>query len=173
MNGKNLRGIFILLLYLFSILLSAWLVQYVGVVPVWFGVNAPAGAYVIGLTMVLRDLLQDQLGARPVYVAIIIGALLSAFVSPNIAFASAIGFCISELVDQFVYTPIRKHSLVFAVIISNVVSILVDTIIFLYSVFGNFDYFIGQVLAKFFATIFAVVALTFFYKLRDRKTIHS
>ena len=157
------------LTYLATIILSAALVEYVGIVPVGFGLVAPAGAYVIGITMVFRDLTQDQLGPWWTYSALVLGTILSALVSPAIAFAAAAAFLISETLDQLVYTPIRKVSLVWAVLASNTVGIIADSIIFVGLAFGSLDYAPGQMWAKALATIGCLVILKILY--RNRTTM--
>jgi len=60
----------------------------------WFGVKAPSGVLIIGLSFTLRDLVQRRLGIRWSISGIGVGALLSYCLSPVIAIASGVAFLI-------------------------------------------------------------------------------
>lgn len=156
-------------IYLATIVVSAALVAYVGVVPVGLGLMAPAGAYVVGVTMVFRDLAQDQLGPFWTYGALLVGTLLSVLVSPTIALAAAVAFLVSETLDQLTYTPLRKHSLVVAVLASNAVGIVADSLLFTQLAFGSTEFAVGQMWAKAVSTVAAVLVLKAIYR---RRTSH-
>lgn len=168
--ARHRLGALYVTVYLVTIVASAALVAYVGVVPVGLGLMAPAGAYVVGVTMVFRDLAQDQLGPRWTYAALLVGTLLSVLVSPSIAFAAAVAFLVSETLDQLTYTPLRKHSLVIAVLASNAVGIVVDSLLFTQLAFGSTEFAVGQIWAKAVATIVAVVVLKLIYRRRTTDT---
>lgn len=174
---KNQRtaGYLLAAAYLASILVAAWLVAFVGIVPVGLGLMAPAGAYVIGLTLVLRDMTQDQLGPWATYIVVIIGTILSWFLSPTVAVASAVAFLASETVDMIVYTPIRaRGKIVAAVVTSNVISIVLDSFLFVTIAFGYEPGFIvGQIWAKAVATALSAVFLVWLYRNRtDRRPMY-
>src|SRR5215212_46416 len=76
------------LLYVATIFAANWAIASFGVVPVGFGLMAPAGVYFAGLAFTFRDLTQEKLGRRAVIFAILLGAALSALVSPQFALAS-------------------------------------------------------------------------------------
>lgn len=168
-RSRMVRGYVYLTVYLVSIVVAAALVAYVGVVPVGLGLVAPAGAYVIGLTMVFRDLTQDQLGPWRTYAGLVAGTILSAFISPTIAVAAAVAFLVSETLDQLTYTPLRRKSLVLAVVASNVVGIVADSLLFTWLAFGSTEYAPGQMWAKAVSTVAAVVVLKAIYR---RRTTH-
>jgi uncharacterized PurR-regulated membrane protein YhhQ (DUF165 family) len=131
-----------------------------GVVPVGFGLEAPAGVYLAGLALTLRDLAQDRLGRGPIVAAIAVGAALSALVSPAFALASGAAFLASELADFAVYTPLRRRrGLLPAVLASNAVGLAVDSALFLALAFGSLDLLWGQALGKAWATLAAVAIL--------------
>lgn len=165
-RSRYIHGAIYICVYLTTIILSAWLVNTVGVVPVGFGLYAPAAAYVVGVTMVFRDLTQDQLGPRFAYGAMLVGTLLSVIVSPLIAFAAGMAFLVSETLDQLVYTPVRKVSLVWAVLLSNAVGIIADSLIFTQLAFGSTEYAPGQIWAKIVSTIIVVLVLKLIYRKR-------
>lgn len=167
---RRKRGLTLLALYLASIIGSALAVIYIGPVPVGFGLQAPAGAYIIGITLVLRDLTQDQLGPKATYCAIIAGTIISAIFSPQVAIGSALGFLVSETLDMIAYTPIRSRGhLAAGIIISNAISITADSYVFLKIAFGDLTFFWGQVWAKVLFTILSIIVLSFIYKDRDDK----
>lgn len=169
MNPRHSRGIILALAYLTAIVFSNWLVNAVGIVPVGFGLMAPAAAYVIGLIMVLRDLTQDQLGPYWAYLAMLIGTGLSFIFSPQVAIAAAAAFLISETADQLVYTPLRRKSIIVAVLASNTVGIIADSFIFVWIAFGTTDFVAGQIWAKALSTVAVVILLKLIY--RHRTTI--
>lgn len=170
-NTRQQKGLALAAAYLATIVIAAWLVVTVGIVPVGFGLYAPAAAYVVGLTMTLRDLTQDQLGPKATYLAMIGATILSALLSPQVALASAGAFFASETLDFLVYTPIRKRGhLITAVLLSNTVGIAADSFIFLRLAFGNLDYFAGQCWAKIVGTIVAIIILKIVYRNRTDMT---
>jgi uncharacterized PurR-regulated membrane protein YhhQ (DUF165 family) len=83
-----LRRIVPLVGYIAVIVLANWAIQAFGLVPVGLGLYAPAGVYFAGLAFTLRDLVQEQLGRAWTIGAILIGALLSAAISPQFALAA-------------------------------------------------------------------------------------
>lgn len=145
--------------YIATIILANWSIRAFGVVPVGFGLFAPAGVYWVGLTFTLRDLTQERLGRRATVIAVLIGALVSALVSPQLALASVGAFLVSELLDMAVYTPLRARSWLLAVAASNTVGLVVDSILFLSLAFGSLQYLAGQVVGKAEMTILAVAVL--------------
>lgn len=158
-------------LYVGSIVLAAYLVATYGAIPVGLGLYAPAGAYVIGVTMVLRDLTQDQLGPKWTYAAILIGTGLSAAISPAVAVASAVAFLGSETLDMLVYTPLRARGrVVTAILASNLVGTIVDSFLFLIIAFGSLELFTGQVWAKLVSTALAALAVGLLHAKRQDKT---
>ena len=153
------RGALFLVAYISTIFLANWLVHHYGVVPVGFGLVAPAGVYAVGLAFTLRDLTQTCLGVWAVVAAIVVGAGLSFLVSPTLAVASAAAFLFSELADLSVYTPLEKRGWLPAVVASNTVGLVVDSILFLWLAFGSFDYLAGQVVGKAWMTLAAIPVL--------------
>lgn len=152
-----------------------WAIGNFGPVPVGFGLFAPAGIYFAGLTFGLRDVVQDKGGRRWVIGLIFVGAFISFLISGgekipsgvvSIALASGIAFLFSESADFFVYTPLRERNWVWAVVASNVVGSVVDSVIFLSLAFGSLNFLTGNVLGKFWMTLPAVALVGFF---RGRK----
>jgi queuosine precursor transporter len=145
--------------YIAVIVLANWAIQTFGVVPVGFGLAAPAGVYFAGLAFTLRDLVQEQLGRTWTILAIVVGAGLSALVSPQFALASGIAFLVSELADLAVYTPLRQRHWLAAVALSNTVGLAIDSALFLTLAFGSLDFLAGQIVGKLWMTLLAVALL--------------
>jgi hypothetical protein len=145
-------GLFVATVYAANRALTEW-----GVVPVGFGLEAPAGVYFAGLGFLLRDWLHELAGRAWVIVAILTGAALSFALGADatipggyvpIAVASAAAFLISELADFSVYTPLRERTLAGAVGASQVVGATVDSLLFLWLAFGSVALFWGQFVGK-------------------------
>ncbi|MFN8524922.1 MAG: VUT family protein [Chloroflexota bacterium] len=145
--------------YIATIFGANWAIQSFGVVPVGAGLVAPAGVYFAGLAFTLRDLTQEALGRWWAVGAIVVGAALSAFVSPQFALASGVAFLVSEMADFAVYTPLRERAWLSAVVASNVVGLVADSVLFLSLAFGSLDFLAGQVVGKAWMTVLAVAAL--------------
>lgn len=149
-----------LIFYVLCVPAANWAITTFGVVPIGFGLMAPAGVFFAGLSFSLRDAVQERLGRAWTLAAIGAGALLSLVVSdPFVALASGAAFLVSELADFAVYQPLRERGLVRAVVASNVVGSVVDSALFLLLAFGSLDFLAGQVWGKFEVTLATVVVL--------------
>jgi uncharacterized PurR-regulated membrane protein YhhQ (DUF165 family) len=110
---------------------------------------APSGVLMIGLALVLRDMVQRRLGRAVALAAIVAGAALSGAVAPpQLVFASAAAFLLSELADFAVYTPLQSRGLVLAVLASSVIGLIADSLLFLWLAFGSLDFLAGQIVGK-------------------------
>ncbi|MFE9292032.1 hypothetical protein [Streptomyces olivaceus] len=117
MNVPARAGILTLLAYIATIPAANLAVTHFGVVPVGLGYTAPAGVYMVGLALILRDLVREAAGRGAVLTAIAIGTLLSYLLAdPNLATASAIAFAVAELMDFGVYEPLRQRGLLLAML---------------------------------------------------------
>ena len=148
--------------YALSVFGANWAIVTFGIVPVGFGLMAPAGVYFAGLTFTLRDLVHEHAGRRWALAAVLLGAALSAALSGPLALASGAAFLVSELADLAVYTPLRRRSWLGAVTASNVVGLAVDSALFLWLAFGSLDFLAGQIVGKAWMTMAAVVLLAMF-----------
>lgn len=142
--------------YILTIFTANWAIQRYGLVSVGFGLTAPAGVYFVGLAFTLRDLTQDRLGREWTLIAIAAGAALSAIVSPTFAVASGAAFLVSELADFVVYQSLRERRWLLAVTLSNVVGLVVDSMLFLWLAFGSLAFIEGQIVGKGLMTALAV-----------------
>jgi len=127
-----------------------WALTEFGVVPIGFGLHAPAGVFFAGLGFLLRDALW-------VVAAILVGACLSFLLGASavipgghvsIAVASGCAFLLSEFADFSVYAPLRERTMGGAVALSQVVGAAVDSALFLWLAFGSLALFAGQVFGK-------------------------
>lgn len=100
-----------------------------------FGLIIPAGSVFVGLTFLMRDLVQMKHGAKNTTWAILMAAGFSAGFSvglgdtAHVAAASIVAFLVSELVDTLIYTMLRS-SFYKRVVMSGVVGGLIDSGIF-------------------------------------------
>jgi uncharacterized PurR-regulated membrane protein YhhQ (DUF165 family) len=120
-----------------------WFVDHVGTevapglhtLPVGFGEEAPSGFVLVGISLTLRDLVQRLLGVRWTVGGILVGAALAASINTDLAVASGVTFLLAELLDLSVYTPLQRRGLTVAVVASNVVGALADSVLFLWLAF--------------------------------------
>jgi uncharacterized PurR-regulated membrane protein YhhQ (DUF165 family) len=157
--------------YIATIFAANWAIQTFGVVPVGFGLMAPAGVYFVGLAFTFRDLAHEAVGRRWIVAAIVVGAGLSALVSPQFALASGVAFLASELADFAVYMPLRERGWLRAVALSNAVGLVVDSALFLWLAFGSLDFLPGQVVGKTWMTILAIALLWAYRRTRRKNSV--
>lgn len=119
--------------YIAAVVAANWLTNRFGFVPAGFGLMTTAGTYAAGAALLARDVVQDTTGRLSVLCAIAAGALLSAeFSTPALAVASGTAFLVAELADMAVYTPLRERGWARAVLVSNVLGAVLDTVVFLW-----------------------------------------
>lgn len=153
-------GMASLLAYLASILGANWAITYIGIVPVGFGLLAPAGVYAVGVTLTLRDLVQWSLGKPAALVALTVGAVLSYFIAdPTVATASAAAFLVSELIDFVVFTWLAPRWAT-AVFVGGLAGLIADSALFLLIAFGSLTFLPGQLLGKLYGVLAATMVIT-------------
>ena len=153
--------VYVALIWAANLAIERW-----GFVSVGFGLMAPAGVWFAGLAFSARDWTQEWLGRRWVVVAILVGAAVSWLISPAFAVASGAAFLASETVDFAAYTFLRRRNRYAAVIVSNAVGSVIDSLLFLYLAFGSTRFWEGQVVGKLWTVIPAVV-LIWLWRSRD------
>jgi queuosine precursor transporter len=156
--------------------LANWMIGHLGTVcvpngpcliPVAPGTMAPSGVLMIGIALVLRDLVQRRLGRAWALGAIVVGAALSWWLAPpKLVLASSAAFLLSELADFAVYTPLQRRRLVLAVLLSSLVGLVVDSVVFLLLAFGSLQFLAGQVVGKAWMVLLAL-PLIHWLRLRD------
>lgn len=118
--------------YVLCILFVNVLFMVVPPVDLGFGLFSPA-AIAAGVVFIARDFAQRAVGHRVLF-GMALGAVLSYFLaSPALAIASTLAFVVSELADWGVYT-VTKRPFHQRVLISSVLAVPVDSLIFLYMV---------------------------------------
>jgi uncharacterized PurR-regulated membrane protein YhhQ (DUF165 family) len=184
LNARKAEGIAYLIAYTACIPLASWMIGHVGVgcvppgpclLPVFpwgpegHPMMAPSGVLMVGLALVLRDLVQRRLGRHAALLAIVAGAALSGAVAPPaLVMASAGAFLVSELCDFAVYTPLQKRSLVLAVLLSSIVGLIADSLLFLYLAFGSLEFLEGQIVGK---TWMVLISLPIVHWIRKREGV--
>ncbi|MDF1719460.1 MAG: VUT family protein [Minwuia sp.] len=175
---RSREGLIALIGFALCIPLANWLIGNVGTVcypegpcliPVAPGVMAPSGVVMIGLALVLRDIVQRRLGIGWAIGAILAGAVLSGLVAPPaLVLASACAFLLAEAADMAVYTPLQKRQLVLAVVLSSLVGLVVDSVLFLYLAFGSLEFLEGQIIGKLWMVVLAIPVIRWLHK-RDQR----
>ena len=158
-----------LALYVLSIVAANVTLAVIGIVPVGFGLMAPAGVLWAGIALTLRDLVHDALGRWWAVGAIVAGAALSSLISPAFAMASGIAFLVSELADLGVYAPIRRRHWLTAITLSNTVGLVVDSVLFCWLA-GFLAFVPGQIVAKVYVTAITVAMLWLIRIVRNRQS---
>lgn len=161
-------------LYALTVVAANAAIALFGLVPVGFGLLAPAGVAFAGLALTLRDAVQEHAGRAWSVAAILAGALLSALLSgPQLAVASGAAFLVSELADLAVYTPLRRRTWAGAVLASNAVGLVIDSALFLWLAFGSLEFLAGQVVGKTWVTLATVALLLVWRRGRERLLLVS
>ena len=163
--------IILAVIYVMVIVAANWAIQRWGVVSVGFGLAAPAGVYFAGLVFSIRDALHETSNKYWIIGAIIVGALVSYSLEDGgkIAVASGSAFLLSEFADFAVYSPLRAKGKIKALLASNVVGLVADSILFLYLAFGSLEFLSGQVVAKAYMTV-GVILIMFAYRILFKRT---
>jgi uncharacterized PurR-regulated membrane protein YhhQ (DUF165 family) len=154
-------GVIAALLFVGTVFAANWAIQEFGPVWVWPGLVAPAGVYFVGLAFTLRDIVHSSLGRWAVVGCILVGAASSYLIAPSFALASGVAFLASETADLSVYEPLRKRGWLPAVVASNIVGAIVDSVLFLWLAFGSLAFLEGQVVGKLWMTAVAVAVIAF------------
>lgn len=148
----------LIFLFLACITLANLAVTYLDPVPVGFGLYAPAGVYFVAITLVLRDLVQRFHGRLGLSIALIGGVALSyAFASSQVVSASLVAFAVSFVVDTLIFTAVYHwwhRSLPTAVLVSGLISLIPDSVLFLWLIDG-LEFLPGQLVGKTLGTLAA------------------
>src|SRR5262245_44389631 len=109
MTRSSMVGWFSAAAFVGTVFVANWVITAFGLVPVGFGLVAPAGVYMAGLAFSLRDMTQERLGRGAVCLCIVIGAVCSSLLSVRFAVASGIAFLVSEMLDFVTYVYVRPR----------------------------------------------------------------
>lgn len=159
----------VVLVYLGLVVAANWLIEQFGIVGVGFGLLAPAGVFVVGPALVLRDAVQWLWGKPIALAALVIGALISYLVaSPAVATASAVAFAVSEFADFVVFTWLAPRW-TRAVLLGGIAGAVMDSMLFLWIAFGSLSLLPGQVLGKIYGVALASVVIAIRRGVGDRR----
>lgn len=165
-KGGTVKRIALFCAFVLTVVAANWALTKWGIVPIGFGLMAPAGVYFAGAAFGLRDALHEVGGHRWVLGAIAAGAAVSYFIEDAvtipggmvpIAVASALAFALSELADFAVYTPLRERRWALGVVASNAVGAVIDSLLFLPLAFGSRSGWIDLTIGKLYLVLPAVV----------------
>jgi uncharacterized PurR-regulated membrane protein YhhQ (DUF165 family) len=92
------------------------------------GVTLTWGSLVVGVTFILRDYAQREIGHRVLW-ATLAGTAITALMSPQLAFASGAAFLLSELLDWAVFSR-WPGSFRARVVASSLVGAPADSVVF-------------------------------------------
>ncbi len=120
--------------HLGSIILGNILVNSLGLVTV-LGLTFPAGAVAIGLTFSARDFMQERYGKFGCWGWMLVASIITFLFNQQLALASFSAFFIAEFSDWLIYTR-TKGSLEKRLILSNLISTPLDSLIFVLLAFG-------------------------------------
>lgn len=137
--------------YVGTVLLANIITSHWGLIPAGFGLLVPAGSYLAGLALGLRDAIHEKAGIPWVWAGITTGTAISLLAGDGrIALASGAAFALSELLDLLLYSKLRHRGWRKAFVASNAVGAVLDTALFLWlSGFGlTMQSLGGQVLVK-------------------------
>ena len=138
--------------YLGSIILANILVHTFGIVTV-LGLTFPAGAAAIGLTFSARDFVQQRYGKFGCWGWMLVASLLTLAFNQQLALASVSAFCIAELCDWVIYTR-TKGSLEKRLVLSNLISTPLDSLVFVLLAFGPaWPAILGQTIIKLLSSL--------------------
>lgn len=161
--GRHAAGLIAVAVLFGSMLAANYVTTDYGFIPIGFGLSATAGTFFAGFALAARDAINDAWGRLAVVAVILIGTLVSfALSAPEIAIASAAAFLVAESLDFAVYVPLRKRAKLgdkkwaLAVVASNIVGAITDTVVFLGVAFGPaaiLPALPGQFVGKSYATV--------------------
>ena len=164
--------------YIACIVGANWAITTFGVVPVGFGLYAPAGVFFAGFTFTFRNLVQQTLGRRFGFLAIILGAILSYAITDKVtipggvlplAVASGASFLLSESADALVWTKLRERDWwARAMGLGDLAGQVLDSAVFLFLALGSLELLLGQIVGKQWTLWPAMLAMTVWQQRRWR-----
>lgn len=139
--------------YLSSIIIANLLVIWFGIIKIGF-LSFPAGTIAIGLTFSARDFVQRKYGKWKCWIWMLVASLITTVFSWDVAFASFTSFMISESIDWLIFTILPNQPFRKRIYISNCFSTPIDSLVFVWMVFGlMWQPIIGQTVIKFLSSL--------------------
>lgn len=118
--------------YVLSVVAINVAFTYIPPVILFDGTIWSVGSVIAGIVFIARDYAQIEVGHRKVLLLMAMSCLISYLMAdPFVALASATAFAMSELIDYLVYT-FKSGSHKSKVIFSSLLSVPVDTFVFLF-----------------------------------------
>ena len=148
------------ILYLLSILIGNILVIELGIVN-WCYLQFPAGTVFVGLTFSFRDLAQQYWGNRQIWIFMLIATGITFVMNQDVAIASVVPFIISESIDWGIFTKFKNKTILWRVMISNLISTPIDSTLFIVMAFGSLIWpaIVGQAIVKYASSLLIVPIL--------------
>lgn len=147
---------------LFVILFGIGTLQLVSVTEpdkVFFAVTFPLGALWVGLTFSFRDFVQRYWSHQKCWIWMGIAGMITFLYNKEVAIASLVSFMVSEGLDWLVFYFLRHKTLKVRMVVSNLVSCPVDSILFVTLAFGlpwYSEVVWGQAIVKYVCGLFAL-----------------
>lgn len=126
---------------------------------IYFSVTFPLGALWIGLTFSFRDFVQRYWSHQKCWIWMAVAAVITYFWNKDVALASMLAFIGSEACDWAVFYVLKNKELKTRVMVSNLVSCPLDSLIFVPLAFGvpwYSDAVWGQAVVKYVCSLFAL-----------------
>lgn len=103
---------------------------------IYFTLTFPLGAMWIGLTFSIRDFVQRLWGHKQTWIWMGVATLVTYFFNQDVAMASVASFLASESTDWLMFYLLRKKSLRYRLVVSNLLSCPIDSLLFVTIAFG-------------------------------------
>lgn len=137
---------------------------------VYFALTFPLGAMWVGLTFSFRDFVQRYWSHQKCWIWMGIAGMITFVWNKEVAIASVVSFMASETVDWIVFYVLRDKTLKVRMMISNLASCPIDSLLFVTIAFGlpwYSDAVWGQAGVKYVCSLFAlplIPALSWFMR---------
>ena len=148
------------ILYLLSILIGNILVIKLGLVD-FYWLQFPAGTIFVGLTFSFRDLAQRYWGDFKIWTFMLIATVITFVLNQDVALASVVSFGISEIIDWSIFTKFKNKTILWRIMISNLISTPIDSTLFIVLCFNAviWSAIIGQAIVKYMSSLLVVPIL--------------
>lgn len=103
---------------------------------VFFSLTFPLGAMWIGLTFSMRDFVQRFWGHKSAWIWMGVATGITYLFNRDVALASVVSFAASESMDWIMFYLLRHHTLRLRLIVSNLLSCPLDSLLFVTIAFG-------------------------------------
>ena len=137
----------------------------------YFSLTFPLGALWIGLTFSFRDFMQRFWGHLYAWMWMFMATWITyCMCGPDLAIASVSSFLAAECVDWNVFYLLRNKSMQVRLVVSNIFSCPVDSLIFVTLAFGvpwYSDAVWGQAIVKYVCGLLALPLVGFFEKIAE------